>query len=95
MHLDLSLTLLKHKSSTAFDQETTDWCKIVEDKVTYTHYNNLLLAATNADSMLYKDFHKKIKKAGEDMVHLVKSKVMTGSSLTKITLRHQSTNATN
>ncbi len=70
VRLDLALTLLKHKSSTALDQITTNWCKIVEDKATNTHYNDILLAA----NMPYKDFHDEIKKAGKDTALLVKSK---------------------
>ncbi len=66
--------MLKHKSSTALDQGTTDWRKIVEDKATNTRYNDILLADTNKDYMLYKDFHDKIKKAGKDTALLVKSK---------------------
>ncbi len=74
VQLDLALTSLKHKLSTAIDQETTDWHKIVEDKATNTRYNDILLAATNEDYMLYKDFHDEIKKVGRDTALLVKSK---------------------
>jgi hypothetical protein len=74
VRLDLAITSLKRKSSTATDQGTTDWRKIVEDKATNTRYNDTLLAATNNDYMPYEDFHDKIKKAGNDTALLVKSK---------------------
>jgi hypothetical protein len=66
--------LLKHKTSTgALDRGTTDWRKIVEDKPRNILYNDILLAATNNDFMLYKDFHEEIKKAGADTALLAKS----------------------
>jgi hypothetical protein len=74
VQLDLAITSLKRKLSTAIDQGTTNWHKIVEDKATNTCYNDILLAATNKDYMPYKDFHDKIKKAGKDTAVLVKSK---------------------
>jgi hypothetical protein len=36
VQLDLALTLLKHKLSTALDRGTTNWRKIVEDKAMNT-----------------------------------------------------------
>jgi hypothetical protein len=60
VQLDLALTLLKHKLSTALDRGTTDWRKTVEEKATNNRYNNILLAATNDNYMPYKDFHDEI-----------------------------------
>ena len=74
VQLDLARTSLKRKSSTAIDQGTTNWRKIVEDKATNICYNDTLLAATNNDYMPYEDFHDKIKKGGNDTALLVKSK---------------------
>jgi hypothetical protein len=74
VQLDLAITSLKHKLSTAIDRGTTNWGKIVEDKAMNTRYNDTLLAATNNDYMPYEDFHDKIKKAGNDTALLVKSK---------------------
>jgi hypothetical protein len=74
VRLDLVITSLKLKSSTAIDEGTTNWHKIVEDIATNTHYNDTLLAASNNDYMPYKDFHDKIKKARNNTALLVKSK---------------------
>ncbi len=95
VHLNLSLILFKHTSSSTLNRGTTDWHKIITDKATNICYNDLLLAPHLTNPHHMKILTKKSRKWAKKLPYHLSPSTITGSSSTRTNMPSRLTNATN